>query len=47
MGEETRNEIETVKNRITELAHAVRTLQDLARQHHKAIKALNDILDAE
>ena len=40
MDEETRIEIEVVKNRISELASFVRTLQQLIQYHDEEIKAL-------
>lgn len=40
MDEETRNEIETVKNRISELASCIRTLQRWTKVHDKALGEL-------
>lgn len=40
MDEETRLEIETLKNRTAELAACVRTLQALAAYHDEELKAL-------
>jgi len=46
MDEETRQELETLKRQLGELASCIRTLQALAEKHHKAIKALNEYVEA-